>query len=64
MRHAVEQHEFALAPQGSITISLGVAVFPHHAGDALSLIRAADKVLYQAKRSGRNRIATCEGKAA
>jgi diguanylate cyclase (GGDEF)-like protein len=64
MRAAVEQHEFALAPRGSITISLGVAVFPHHGSDALSLIRASDKVLYQAKRSGRNRIATCAVKAA
>jgi two-component system, cell cycle response regulator len=64
MRAAVENHTFALAERGSITISLGVAVFPHHGSDSISLIRAADRVLYQAKRSGRNRVATCEMKAA
>ena len=64
MRAAVENHTFALAERGSITISLGVAVFPHHGTDSISLIRAADRVLYQAKRSGRNRVAACEAKAA
>ena len=64
MRAAVENHTFALADRGSITISLGVAVFPHHGSDSISLIRAADRVLYQAKRSGRNRVAACETKAA
>jgi diguanylate cyclase (GGDEF)-like protein len=43
---------------GKITLSLGVATFPDHAADALTLIKAADVALYQAKRDGRNRVVT------
>ncbi|HRO60277.1 MAG TPA: diguanylate cyclase [Burkholderiaceae bacterium] len=39
-----------------ITASLGVAVFPDDAGDSELLIRAADRAMYQAKHSGRNRV--------
>ncbi len=56
MRAAVAGHTFPLAPPGSITISLGVAVFPVDATDSLSLIRASDVALYEAKRNGRNRV--------
>jgi len=38
----------------SISISIGVACFPEHGSDAESLIRVADKALYQAKESGRD----------
>jgi len=38
------------------TISGGVASFPAHADDGAALKEAADKALYQAKRSGRNRV--------
>ena len=41
----------------SITISLGVAVFPEDGTSALDLIHKADQALYRAKLSGRNR--TC-----
>ena len=41
---------------GTITLSLGVAVFPDHASDATALVKAADVALYQAKRAGRNRV--------
>jgi diguanylate cyclase (GGDEF)-like protein len=41
-----------------ITASLGVAVFPDHAGDATSLLRHADRALYVAKKNGRNRVET------
>jgi diguanylate cyclase (GGDEF)-like protein len=40
----------------TITVSLGVAVLPNHAGDAATLIRCADRALYQAKRAGRDRV--------
>ncbi|WP_157265249.1 GGDEF domain-containing protein [Azohydromonas aeria] len=40
----------------SVTASLGVAVFPRHADDALSLLRCADRALYAAKQAGRNRV--------
>jgi diguanylate cyclase (GGDEF)-like protein len=40
----------------AITLSLGGAIFPDHAPDAASTIKAADVALYQAKRGGRNRV--------
>ncbi len=38
-----------------LTISIGVAVYPDHAGSAANLCRMADKAMYQAKERGRNR---------
>jgi diguanylate cyclase (GGDEF)-like protein len=42
---------------GNPTASFGVALFPYHADDHDSLIKASDSALYDAKRSGRDRIA-------
>jgi diguanylate cyclase (GGDEF)-like protein len=39
-----------------VTTSLGIALFPHHAPDAHSLIRAADAALYEAKNGGRDQV--------
>ncbi len=64
MRAAVEKHAFPLVPAGAITVSLGIGVFPNDGGDVASLIQAADRALYQAKRSGRNRIDLGEARAA
>lgn len=41
-----------------ITVSVGLATYPVHAGDRESLLREADEALYQAKRTGRNRVRT------
>ncbi len=41
---------------GTITISLGVAVFPTHGTTCTDVIRNADNALYRAKSSGRNRV--------
>jgi diguanylate cyclase (GGDEF)-like protein len=38
----------------SIGVSVGAAVFPEHAPDAASLLRAADAALFHAKEAGRN----------
>ena len=43
-------------PLGNVTISLGVAAFPTDATDSKTLIERADRALYQAKESGRNRV--------
>lgn len=39
-----------------MTISAGVASYPHHAGTAESLLEQADRALYAAKERGRNRV--------
>jgi diguanylate cyclase (GGDEF)-like protein/PAS domain S-box-containing protein len=44
----------------SITLSLGVAVFPEHGQEAKDVVRAADAALYNAKQEGRNRVAVAD----
>jgi len=41
----------------TITLSLGVALFPEHGTTGKAVIRAADEALYEAKHQGRDRIA-------
>ena len=43
-------------PLGSITISVGVAVFPEHGESVDGLLKAADSALYRAKAAGRDRV--------
>ena len=40
----------------SITVSLGVAIFPEHGATPEDLVSAADDALYSAKNQGRNRV--------
>lgn len=56
LRAAVEGHAFPLATPGEITISLGVGCFPGDGASPSQLIAAADRALYLAKRTGRNRV--------
>ncbi len=48
-------HEKEL-PGGQLTISAGIATFPADGVDWYSLINNADKALYHAKQTGRNRV--------
>ena len=43
-------------PDGKITVSMGVSSFPDDGKDGSSLIGQADRALYKAKESGRNRV--------
>jgi diguanylate cyclase (GGDEF)-like protein len=41
----------------SLSVSVGASIFPQHAGDAQTLLRAADSALFRAKELGRNQLA-------
>jgi two-component system, cell cycle response regulator len=57
IREAIERNPFALEGLTiQVTISIGVACFPDHGGEIKSLVARADKALYAAKESGRNRV--------
>lgn len=63
LRRAVQLHWFPNFPEDTdekITISLGVATFPRHAGDEKTLIEKADKAMYLAKRTGKNKVCMVE----
>jgi diguanylate cyclase (GGDEF)-like protein/PAS domain S-box-containing protein len=47
----------------TVTISLGVAVFPDHGNRVNALISAADKALYKAKEHGRNQVVVAKPKS-
>jgi diguanylate cyclase (GGDEF)-like protein len=52
----------SLAPSiVAITASAGVATYPSHAGDADTLVRAADEALYASKHAGRDRTSVSIG---
>jgi len=59
IRAAIGEIEF-VAESGrskALSVSIGCAVFPQLGQDSAALLKAADMALYQAKRTGRNRIA-------
>jgi diguanylate cyclase (GGDEF)-like protein/PAS domain S-box-containing protein len=49
---------------GQITISAGIASFPQHSESLEGLIEAADKALYSAKKTGRDRVVVFDRAAA
>ncbi len=61
IRHLVEKMSVSYGEKRlTITVSLGVATFPHHATDKEGLISSADAALYTSKRMGRNRVSVGE----
>jgi diguanylate cyclase (GGDEF)-like protein len=53
--------EHAQSEYGRVTASIGAAAWtPDVDGDITSVIRAADRALYDAKATGRNKVAVCE----
>ena len=57
MRRAIEESPFA-GEEGRVacTVSIGVATFPDHGRTLDALMSRADRALYKAKSSGRNRV--------
>ena len=55
MMRIVRSYPFATGP---VTLSIGAATLPDDASSRDDLIAAADRALYQAKREGRNRVAS------
>lgn len=58
MRDLEIQHGTELI--GTVTASIGVAVYPGNGDEPDSLVKAADKALYKAKQEGRNRYVLAE----
>ena len=59
VRIAIANHPFAFAerqPLKRLSVSGGVAEYPHDGLDAAGLLHTADEALYQAKKDGRNRV--------
>jgi diguanylate cyclase (GGDEF)-like protein len=59
VREAIAAQSFVggdAQPEGRVTISGGVATYPHDADTAEALLEVADRRLYRAKESGRNRV--------
>lgn len=59
IRENVEQTSFAVADSElNLTVSIGLDTYTHKSGDTVrEFIERADKLLYEAKISGRNRVA-------
>ena len=53
--------EFNGRALGTLTVSLGVALYPQNGANAAAVIAAADAALYDAKRNGRDQVQEAPG---
>lgn len=61
IRSAIEAFPFKLDENTiQVKISIGIAIAPEHGKDLKSLVAAADRALYCAKETGRNRVCVAE----
>jgi two-component system cell cycle response regulator len=59
IRSTIEKYDFPnqeIQPSGTLTISIGIAIYPENALTVEDVIVAADRALYHAKESGRNQV--------
>lgn len=59
IRERVEQHVFEKLPENinlKVTLSIGLATYPHDATSKETLIPEADRAMYKAKFSGKNQV--------
>jgi diguanylate cyclase (GGDEF)-like protein len=59
IRKKVEDHKFPnqeIQPNATLTISIGIALYPENAVKKKDLVVAADRALYFAKEGGRNKV--------
>jgi diguanylate cyclase (GGDEF)-like protein len=59
IRKMVEDYKFPhqeIQPNGTLTISIGIALYPENALKKNDIVVAADRALYFAKEGGRNRV--------
>lgn len=58
LRHGVQELEIEYdgSRVGPVTLSMGIAIYPHHGESAQAVLRVADAALYRAKLAGRNRV--------
>ena len=55
IRRAIQEHGFADC-NSTVTVSIGIALYPLDAKSMDELIESADTSLYKAKRDGKNRV--------
>lgn len=61
-RVTIEEYKFIYQKEKlRVTVSIGVATYPLHAADGISLIKAADMALYNSKKNGRNKVSVYSG---
>ena len=59
-KNAAKNFIMASDQKVSITISVGIAIYPEQGNDTYSIIKAADDALYAAKKAGRNIVCIAE----